>query len=99
MLKAVNRQNIKYVSYLMANKYVLTFAIFMVWMTFFDKNNLITLSHLQDDIDTLIEERDYFDTELSKLDARMKAIQVDRERYARETFYLHRENEIVYLVR
>ena len=99
MLKPENRGNMKYVKALLANKYVFTFAIFMVWMTFFDKNNFITLSDLQQTIHSLEEERDYFDTELTQLDDQLNSIQVERERYAREKFYLHKDNEIVYLVR
>jgi cell division protein FtsB len=99
MLRAVNRQDVKYVSGLLANEYVLTFVIFMIWLLFFDKNNLITQAQLQDTIDQLVDEKTYYDSELTKLSDRMHSIQVDRERYARETFYLHRSDEIVYLVR
>ena len=99
MLNPENRSNTKYAKALLANKYVFTFVIFMVWMLFFDKNNLIVLSELQHTINTLEDEKEYFDTELTKMDDKMKSIQVDRERYAREKFYLHKKNEVVYLVR
>ncbi len=99
MLSSVNRSNMKYVTSLLANEYVLTFTIFMVWILFFDKNNLITLHGLQQNINTLKAEKEYFESELLKLDNELKSIQVDRERYAREKFHLHKENEVVYLVR
>lgn len=99
MLRSVNRQDVKYVSALFANEYVFTFVIFMIWLSFFDKNNLITQGQLQNTIDQLVEEKAYYQSELSNLDDRMHAIQAERERYARETFYLHREDEIVYLVK
>jgi len=99
MLSSVNRVNMKYIGRLFANTYVLTFAIFMVWLTFFDKNNLITLRCIQGTIDDLEAEKAYFETELTKLDAQMHTIEIDRERYARENFYLHKDNEIVFLVR
>lgn len=99
MLSAVNMANMKYVTALLANKYVLTFVIFVVWMLFFDKNNLFTINSLQQTINHLEDEKAYYDHELTKLDEQMKAIKVDRERYARENFYLHRDNEIVFLIK
>ena len=99
MLDPENRISMEYVKALLANKYVFTFVIFMVWMLFFDKNNLIVLSELQHTIDDLVEEKEYFDSELMKLDDQMKSIQVDRERYAREEYHLHKANEVVYIVR
>ncbi len=99
MLSSENRANRKYITSLLANEYVLTFCIFIIWMTFFDKNNLITLRCLQQTIDQLEDERDFFDSELTELDEQMYAIEIDRERYAREKFYLHKSDEVVYLIR
>lgn len=89
----------RYVSGLLANKYILTIFIFFIWMLFFDKNNWITLGELQDTIDAMEEEKAFYDDELKLSDERMRSIQIDRERYAREKFFLHKENEIVYIIR
>ena len=99
MLRSENRSNRKYIKALLANEYVFTFVIFMVWMTFFDKNNLITLRDLQHTINGLEAEKEYFDSQLHIMDDQIKSIEIDRERYAREKFYLHKPNEIVYLVK
>ena len=85
--------------YLLANKYILASFIFFIWLMFFDKNNLITIYQLDRSINELKKEQKYYTDEQALLDGRIHSIEVDRERYAREKFYLHKSNETVYLIR
>lgn len=99
MLYPENRDFIKFVRPLFTNKYIFTICIFVVWMIFFDKNNFIRLWKMQQKIDQMEAEKDFYEREHQNLEFQMEQIIVDPERYAREKYYLHKENEVVFLIR
>ena len=83
------------------NKYLMTFGVFVVWMLFFDRNDLITQHHRNTEYQQLTESREYYlekiageNTELQKL----KFNPYTLEKYAREKYYMKRDNEDVYII-
>jgi cell division protein DivIC len=83
------------------NKYLLTTAAFVVWMTFFDQNDWMTqretrreLQDTKDNISFLTAETDAMEQEQEQLmhdPARL-------EQFAREKYRMKRDNEDLYVI-
>ena len=99
MLRTENMKNMSFVLSKLTNKYILAIVIFLVWLVFGDRNNFIHQYKLKQTIHSLEQEKSYYEQEYAQLDDQMKVLIEDRERYAREKFYLHRDDEVVYLVK
>jgi hypothetical protein len=86
---------------ILINKYFITTVAFVVWMIFFDSNNLITRNHLQEKLDALNVEKQFYQQEISKDSMLTRQLLTDSaqlERFARERYLMKKANEDVYLV-
>lgn len=86
---------------LLFNKYMLTSAAFVVWMTFFDQNDWMTqkdtrkqLQDVKDNIRFLTAKTEGMERELHLL----KSDPGTLERYAREHYRMKRDNEDLYII-
>jgi len=82
---------------LFVNKYVIVTTIFFVWLLVFDKHNYVTQRKLAQTIENLnTEKQKYLDlieeVKLEKID-----IESNKEKFAREHYYMHKENEEVFI--
>ncbi len=84
---------------LFTNGYVLVVIVFVIWISFLDRNNLMSVWRLNQMIDELEEEKDFYLEETEKLKKRLTYMRNNPEKYARETYFLHKDDEIVYLIR
>jgi tRNA G18 (ribose-2'-O)-methylase SpoU len=83
------------------NKYLLTTIAFIVWMVFFDSNNLITRNKLQATLDSLNQVKQYYLQEISQDSAMYQGLLRDSnqlERFAREKYLMKRDHEDLFLV-
>lgn len=83
------------------NKYVLAGLLFGVWMLFLDSNNLRIQWELDQDVRALEDGVRYYRTELEKTQKRLNELESDPaqlEKFARETYWMHRPGEEVLLV-
>lgn len=80
------------------NKYTLTIVLFMVWMMFFDKYNLFTQIKLSQTLNGLVEKKSNYEEELEKALKEREIINSDIEKYAREKYLMHKDNEQVIII-
>ena len=83
------------------NKYVLTIAVFAVWMLFFDQNNMVDRIKMSSEIKQLEEDREYYLEQIQKDSARLNELTTNKEnleKYAREQFLMKKPNEDVFVV-
>ena len=83
------------------NKYFLITVAFIVWMVFFDSNNVFTRAKLRDKLDDLQEEKHFYLDEIRKDSALTHKLLTDStelERFAREKYLMKKDNEDLYLV-
>ena len=83
------------------NKYFLTTVAFVIWMVFFDSNNLLTRNKLQAKLDSLYDAKQYYMQEIRKDSALSKGLSADSdqlEKFARERYLMKRDNEDLFLV-
>ena len=83
------------------NKYVLTIAVFTIWMLFFDQNNVVDRIQMGSEIRQLEEDREYYLEQIQKDSARLSELTTNKEnleKYAREQFLMKKSNEDVFVV-
>ncbi|MCF8303474.1 MAG: septum formation initiator family protein [Bacteroidales bacterium] len=83
------------------NKYVLVTLVFLVWLLFFDKNNLIMQFRLSQNLEDLKEQKEFYEEEITNDSANLKNLMGNPdslEKFAREKFLMKKENEDVFLI-
>ena len=83
------------------NKYVLTIAVFTIWMLFFDQNNAVDRVQMGSEIRQLEDDREYYLEQIQKDSARLSELTTNKEnleKYAREQFLMKKANEDVFVV-
>jgi cell division protein FtsB len=82
------------------NRYFLTLIGFAVWMTFFDRNDFILQHTYREKLNALRKETEYYNKEIEKNKATITELFTNSknlERYARERYFMKRDNEDVFV--
>ena len=80
------------------NKYVIVTFAFLVWMLFFDKNGIPTNLRLQDNIESLEATKAEYEQKIVEALEEKREIEENKEKYAREKYLMHKENEDVIVI-
>ena len=80
------------------NKYLLAFTLFVVWLSFFDKNAILTQWKLSQTIDELERERTFISEEIERTKLVRENLSENQEKYAREKFYMKKPGEQVFII-
>ncbi len=83
------------------NKYILIVTLFISWLLFFDKNDFFTQRDLNKQLKKLLEEKKYYQTEKYKNKQFIEELKNNTqsiEKYARERYWMKKNNEDVYVV-
>ncbi|AYO57883.1 septum formation inhibitor [Chryseobacterium sp. 6424] len=85
----------------MLNKYFITVALFMVWMTFFDSNSFLVINEMNGEISKYEKQLAYYKEEYQKNDEFYKKLMNDKqekEKYARENYFMKKPNEEIFIL-
>ncbi|NPA69105.1 MAG: septum formation initiator [Chlorobi bacterium] len=88
--------------YITKFKYLIAFTAFAVWITFIDQTNLRFKSELKQEIEYLKNKKEYYREEILKNEKYYKDLTTNpdaKERLAREEYYMHKDNEEVFLIK
>ncbi|HEY4286171.1 MAG TPA: septum formation initiator family protein [Puia sp.] len=85
------------------NKYLLTGIGFTVWILFFDNRDLIT-SHFREkgELLKLQESKKYYEQQITATKQELEQLKTNPallEKYAREKYFMKRDNEDLFLIR
>lgn len=82
------------------NIFILILTVFIVWMLFFDANSWLIHNELNNDIEDLENEKEYYKKEIEKDKKILKKLSTEEgiEKFAREEYYMKRENEEIYII-
>ncbi|MBD1366844.1 septum formation initiator family protein [Mucilaginibacter sp. ZT4R22] len=86
---------------LIKNKFFLVTVIFVVWMIFFDKNDLFSQYQYKQQLSKLEQERDFYKAETAKVNKDLDELTSDKaklEKFAREKYLMKKENEDVFVI-
>ncbi|WP_296381394.1 septum formation initiator family protein [Winogradskyella sp.] len=82
------------------NIYLLVLIVFVVWMLFFDAHSWLFHHELNSDIEELEYQKDHYRNEMAKDGKAIKELSTEEgiERTARETYYMKKANEDIYII-
>lgn len=86
---------------LFKNKYFLISLAFLVWMIFFDKNDLFSQYQYRQQVNKLKEEREFYQKETDKVKKDLDELTSDPkklEKFAREKYLMKKDNEDVFVI-
>jgi cell division protein FtsB len=86
---------------LIKNKFFLVTVVFVVWMIFFDKNDLFSQYQYRQQLSKLEQERDFYKVENAKVNKDLDELTSDKaklEKFAREKYLMKKDNEDVFVI-
>ena len=87
--------------HLFKNKYFLFSAAFLVWMVFFDRNDLFSQWEYHQQVNKLKQERDFYQKETAKVHQDLDELTSNKEKlekFAREKYLMKKDNEDVFVI-
>ncbi len=87
--------------HIIKNKYFITLLAFSVWITFFDRNNLLRRYELNQNLEQLKTEQNYYRTQITDDSLALHHLLSDTQdliRFGREKYYLKKDNEVIFLI-
>ncbi len=85
---------------ILKNKYFLTITGLLVWLLFFDKNDVFTQYDMVEKCNKLKKEKDYYLTEIENNRNNLNELKTNKkslETFSREKYLMKKENEDVYV--
>jgi cell division protein FtsB len=86
---------------LLKNKYVLSLLVFLVWLTFFDQNNLIDRVKQLNRNEQLKKEKTFYIEKIKEDSTKLHQLKTDEENleeFAREQYYMKKKDEDIYII-
>ena len=83
------------------NFYFISIAIFLTWMLLLDSNNLIARFQLSSKLNSLENEKEYYEEKIKEVEKDHTELFGDREsleKFAREKYLMKKESEDIYIV-
>ncbi|MDD2196712.1 MAG: septum formation inhibitor [Bacteroidales bacterium] len=91
----------KKVSPWLRNKYILTIAIFVLWMLLFDSSNWVDVYREHKRIKKLEQDREYYMEKIKNDRNRLEELQTNNEnleKFAREQYLMKKADEDIFIV-
>ena len=86
---------------LFKSKFFWVTAAFIVWMIFFDKNDLFSQYQYHEQLSKLEQERNFYNTETAKVSKDLDELNSNPaklEKFAREKYLMKKDNEDVFVI-
>ena len=85
---------------LLKNRFFLAGLFFVIWMLFIDNYSYLEHRVLNKEIDKLEENKAYFQDQIRRDQEAIRSLKNSdaTEKYAREKYYMKRENEDIYII-
>jgi len=86
---------------LFRNKYFVATAAFVVWMLFFDRNDMLSQYEYRSEVNKLQEEKDFYEEVTFQVKKDLKELSTNlksAEKFAREKYFMKKDNEDVFVI-
>lgn len=83
------------------NKYIITLTLFVAWLLFFDKNDIVSQVELNRQLNELKKEKQYYVDEIARNKQDMFELQTNPknlEKFAREKYLMKKDNEDIFVI-
>lgn len=84
------------------NKYFIVGLIFLVWICFFDTNNVGQMFRSRRTLKSQRQQIDFYEREIQQMDRKIEQLKSERdslEKFAREEYYYQLDGEDVYVIK
>lgn len=85
----------------LGNKYFIALTGFIVWISFFDHNDLLTQMERKSDLKELQQSKAYYQKQIAENQKFSKDLQFNAaaiEKYAREKYLMKKNNEDIFII-
>ena len=86
---------------LFKNKYFLVSTVFLVWLIFFDRNDLLSQYEYRQQLNKLKEEHAFYTKETAKVQQELNELTSNKEKlekFAREKYLMKKANEDIFVI-
>lgn len=86
---------------ILLNRYVFTLFVFLIWMAFFDQNNLFVQQERLATLRDAKQKIEFYERETEKTEIQLKELMSSDqtlEKFAREKYYMKKPNEDVFVI-
>ena len=86
---------------LLKNKFFISSLAFLVWMTFFDRNDMISQLDYRSQVNKLKAEKEFYNKEIAQVEKDLTELTTDQkklEKFAREKYLMKKDNEDVFVI-
>lgn len=86
---------------LFKNKYFIASLAFVIWMLFFDRNDVISQYDYRTQVKKLEQEKEFYTKEIATVEKDLEELTTDKsklEKFARERYLMKRDNEDVFVI-
>jgi cell division protein FtsB len=86
---------------LVKNKFFLASTAFIVWMLFFDKNDVNSQFEYRSQVNKLEAEKDFYTKEIKTAESDLQELTTNPEKlekFARERYFMKKDNEDVFII-
>lgn len=87
---------------LLKNFYVIVSGVFLLWMLFFDSNDLLSIYALRSNVSDLDDQKEYYIEKIEEVKYEREELFSNPEKlekFARERYLMKKEGEDLYIVR
>lgn len=83
-----------------SNKYLLVLVAFIFWMLFLDSNSYLIHHELNEEINALEKNKEFYLNEISKDKTIIEKLNdsLELEKFARSEYFMKRENEEIFII-
>lgn len=89
------------IKYILKNKYYLTSILFLIWMLFLDRNDIITQVRHMVRLNSINQDKEYYREEIAKINNDLRELSSNKkqlEKFARENYLMKRDNEDIFII-
>lgn len=93
-------ERLKFIPKWMKNPFLIIGIFFIVWMIFFDENNLSAQWKLNSKLNALNTQIDYYNQQIAQTKTELYELRTNsetKEKFAREHYFMKRDNEDVFV--
>lgn len=86
---------------LLKNKFFLAGLAFLIWMAFFDRNDVASQYEYRNKVQKLEQEKEFYTKEITKANKELKELTTNvqsLEKFARERYLMKKENEDIFVI-
>ena len=83
------------------NKYAITALVFIVWVMFFDQNNIISQIEYRMELSSLEDDKEFYQEEIKKTVQDLKELKTNPqtlEKFAREKYLMKKDSEELFVI-